>query len=368
MASLIIPSLMMIVLAIILTPREWMRNRILAGFVMLFHALGVASMVLLLFFVYKMSDGFYREAIIWTMTVYFAFLEFTLILVIVRYCMHEIARHFDKKRILKIINNGAVFYLISMMITGLYLIPATHNATNLKATEYNISVNKSAQNGELTIVSCSDLHVGGGARHREIDQMLAYINAAHPDVVVIVGDVCDSSSSVNDLEYLKSALNQIDSRYGIYYCQGNHEDECREEWIPYMKEAGVIFLNDRGIELQKGINLIGRANELQMTVPEIIKKDNLDVNDVNIVIQHRPKELKEQDGISDLVICGHTHGYQFPFHSIYTPYTRDMAYGHQKFGLTDVVVTSGVSEWGYRSKWPSQSEVAIVNLKIAGIQ
>lgn len=366
MLSLIISIFAATALAVALTPREWLKNRILLITMSAFHILGISSIVALLFFVYKLEDGFFREAIIWTQTAYFVFVELTLILVIIRYCLHEIARHFNKKKFLRIINSSVAFYLTAILLSGFYLIPSTHNATVLKSTEYDISVQTPNESDIITIALCSDLHIGGGARHNEIDQMLTLINQAHPDLVLLPGDICDSSTSVSDLNYLKNALLQVESRLGIFYCPGNHEYECRENWAPYLQEAGVIFLEDNGIEIQDGINLIGRTYELEMSVSEILEQKHLDKSNINIVMQHSPNQFSEQDGISDLILCGHTHGYQFPFHSIFSPYTRKLSYGCQQFGSATVIVTSGISEWGYRSKWPSQSEVAVVKMKIGG--
>ena len=50
------------------------------------------------------------------------------------------------------------------------------------------------------------------------------------------------------------------------------------------------------------------------------------------------------------------------------PYFRDISYGHQMYGTTDVIVTSGVAEWGFRTKWPSRSEVAMIHMSFKEAQ
>lgn len=45
----------------------------------------------------------------------------------------------------------------------------------------------------------SDFHVGAGARHSEMAQMVERVAAAKPELILIAGDVCDSASSVADL-------------------------------------------------------------------------------------------------------------------------------------------------------------------------
>lgn len=73
----------------------------------------------------------------------------------------------------------------------------------------------------------SDFHVGAGARHSEMDQMVERVAAAKPELILIAGDVCDSASSVADLEYMEETLKKLSCPYGVYYAEGNHEVECR---------------------------------------------------------------------------------------------------------------------------------------------
>lgn len=360
--ALIAALLGMSVLTILQTPREWLRHRIPRVLLVIYHTVGIASILLLLFVVYRMPDSPLREGIIWAETVYVTLSAAALLLSVVRYLGFEIARHFRHKNILRLLSSHTAFFLAVVLVSVAYMIPSVHNATHLKTTTYNITVNKSCEADVLRVAVISDFHIGGGARHSEMDQMTELLAAAAPDLILIDGDVCDSSSSIYDLAYMQSSLEKLDCRYGVFYAEGNHEAECRIDPEPYLLQAGVTLLKDEGIRLENGVNLIGRKNAMETAAAQIAAECGLDLNAPTIVLQHRTKGLSQLDGAADLVICGHTHGYQFPFMGILMPYQRDISYGHRMYGETNAIVSSGVAEWGYRTKWPSQSEVALINI------
>lgn len=349
-------------LTIIQTPREWLKHTLTRVLLIVYHAVGITSIVLILFVVHRMKDGLLREIIVWTETCYFTLTTYALLLSVVRYFGFELARHFRHRKILQILSSHTAFFLAVVLISAVYLVPSIHNATNLKTTTYDIQVNKDCDAETLSVAVVSDFHIGAGARHSEMDQMAELLSAAKPDVILIDGDVCDSSSSADDLEYMEETLKKLDCRYGVFYAEGNHEAECRTNPEPYLLRAGVTILKDSGVRLENGVNIVGRKNALETGVEEIIEECGLDSSAPTIVLQHRTKGLSRLDGVADIAICGHTHGYAFPFMGVLMPYMRDISYGHRMYGETNVVVSSGIAEWGYRTKWPSQSEVTVINI------
>lgn len=349
-------------LTVIQTPREWFKHKPTRILMIIFHTVGIASILLILFAVYRMKDGVLREVIIWTETFYFTLTAFALIISILRYLGFEIARHFKHRKILKILSSQAAFFLAAILISAAYMIPSAHNALNLRTVTYDISVDKACLSDNISVAVISDFHVGAGARHSEMDKMAELVIEAKPDLILIDGDVCDSSSSVSDLEYMEKTLKKLDCRYGIFYAEGNHEAECRFDPEPYLVRAGVTILKDKGIRLENGVNIVGRKNALDVSVEQIMRECGLDFDAPTIVLQHRTKDLAQLDGVADIATCGHTHGYQFPFYGVLMPYDRDISFGHRMYGKTHAIVSAGVSEWGYRTKWPSQSDITVINI------
>lgn len=359
---LILALMAMSALTIIQTPREWLKHKILRILLLIYHTVGITSIVLILFVVYRMKDGLLRECIIWTETCYFTLTLNGLLLSVVRYFGFELARHFEHRNVLRILSSHTVFFFTVVLISAANMIPSVHNATTLRTVTYNIHVDKNCDSDALSAAVVSDFHIGAGARHSEMDQMIELLAAAKPDIILIAGDICDSSSSVWDLEYMEASLKKLDCRYGVFYAEGNHEVECRTNPEPYLSRAGVTILKDEGIRLENGVNIIGRKNALKTSVTQIMEECGLDSNNPTVVLQHRPKDLNQLDGAADLAVCGHTHGYQMPFFGILLPHLGDIAYGHRMYGETNVIVSAGVAEWGYRTKWPSQSEVTLINM------
>ena len=360
--ALIAALLGMSALTIIQTPREWLKRPLPLALLILFHAAGIASILLILFAVYRMQDGPLRELIIWTETVYVTVTAFALLLSVVRYFGFELARHFRHRRVLRILSSSTAFLLAALLISAAYMVPSIHNAVTLRTVTYDVPVDKSCGTDALPGAVISDFPIGGGARRSELDQMAALLTAADPDVILIDGDVCDSSSSADDLAYMEEILRGLHCRYGVFYAEGNHEQECRFDPDPYLLRAGVSILRDEGVQLENGVNIVGRRNALVTGVPRIMADCGLDAAAPTVVLQHRAKGLSQLEGIADVVACGHTHGYQFPFLGILMPYQRDISYGHRMYGETHVIVSSGVAEWGYRTKWPSQSEVTLIRM------
>lgn len=365
---LIVSLAAMSLLTILQTPREWFKHRLTRILIIIFHTIGIASILLILFSVCRMKDGILREIIVWTETLYFTVTAFALLLSAVRYFGFELARHFKHRKILKILSSQATFFIAAILISAVYMIPSVYNATTLRTVTYDIRLKKSCAAERLSVAVISDFHVGAGARHSEMDQMVQLVQAAKPDIILIDGDVCDSSSSVSDMEYMEEALKKLDCRYGIFYAEGNHEKECRFDPEPYLRRAGVTILRDDGVMLENGVNIVGRKNALETTAEQIMDDCGLSAEAPTIVLQHRTKGLSRLDGVADLAICGHTHGYAFPFMGVLMPYQRDISFGHRMYGKTHAIVSAGVAEWGYRTKWPSQSDVTVINISFRGAE
>jgi len=75
-------------LTIIQTPREWLRHKPTRILFIIFHTIGITSLVPILFVVYRMPDGLLREIIVWTETCYFTVLAFALLLALVRHLLY----------------------------------------------------------------------------------------------------------------------------------------------------------------------------------------------------------------------------------------------------------------------------------------
>lgn len=339
------------------TPRNWWKNKIARIFVIIFHAIGIASFIFLLWFYHFTQSTTVKDIALYIETIYFSFTIFLAIFSIVRYALAYIFSQKKDSKVFKFVSSGNKFFALVAILTILFLIPGIYNANTLVKKTYSIASEKINQ---MKIAFVADLHVGAGATPKIIDEMVKIVNDMDADVLLIGGDISDSASTEDDLEYLSNSLSKIKTKYGIYYCEGNHEKEGYYDVVPYMEKANAIYLYNETYVLPNGVVLVGMSDKRDKSLPEIKKDVSSDAP--CIVIQHRSVGYKKLSKDADLVVSGHTHGYQFPFIALGAPFVRDFSYGIKNINGMIAIDTSGVGTWGYKVTWPSKKEVVEIDI------
>ncbi len=171
----------------------------------------------------------------------------------------------------------------------------------------------------LTIVQVSDIHVGPTIKRKFMEEMVARVNALKPDVVAITGDLVDGS--VDRLGHAVSALQDLKSRYGSYFVNGNHEYYSGHlEWDAFLERLGIDVLRNRTVSIgdTARINLVGvddwsaqrqfpgEGYDLQRAL------ESRDPSLPSVLLAHQPRNFEEvaKSGVG-LQLSGHTHGGQF---------------------------------------------------------
>ena len=75
----------------------------------------------------------------------------------------------------------------------------------------------------LKIVGVSDVHLGLGTTRDDLRRYVDLINAQHPDIILISGDLIDNDVRPVDEAAMDEELNRLHATYGIYMVPGNHE-------------------------------------------------------------------------------------------------------------------------------------------------
>ncbi len=339
------------------TPRNWWENKIAKTLVIVFHAIGIASFVFLLWFYHIVDIQIIKDIALYIETVYFSFTVFLAIFSIVRYAIAYNLKDKKNSKVYMFVKNGNKFFALIAILTILFLIPGIYNANNLVKKTYSVAIEKM---GQMKIAFVADLHVGAGTTPKIIDEMVRLVNDMNADALLIAGDVSDSSSTREDLEYLSNSLMKIKTKYGIYYSEGNHEKECYYDVLPYLKKANVTCLFDEICILPNGVVIVGMRDKGDRSLGEIKKGISNDA--ACIVMQHRSVGYKKLSNDANLVVSGHTHGYQFPLVALGGPFVRDFSYGIKNINGMIAIDTSGVGVWGYRVTWPSKNEVVEINI------
>ncbi len=168
------------------------------------------------------------------------------------------------------------------------------------------------------IAQVSDIHAGLYVGERELDEGLALVRAARPDLVVATGDLVDFEPSFAPLVARKLA--DLPARDGVTAILGNHDYYAgAEQVLAALRAAGIGALVDEGRQIRGGdgggFALLGvddrasvrfggsgpRLERALSMVPQGLPR---------ILLSHQPVTVDEWAGQVALQLSGHTHGGQ----------------------------------------------------------
>lgn len=228
------------------------------------------------------------------------------------------------------------------------------NAHNVRTTKVNITNNKLSKT--YRIMHLSDLHAGSRSS-RFIDRMVQQTIKQQPDIVLITGDLIDSSAV--DSNFLKP-LSQFNCP--VYLCLGNHERYINlEKAISAIESNSIKILRAETViveELQiTGIDDEDNPKQVAKVLPDIKREPSK----FQILIYHRPHGFEDAaaSGI-DLMLCGHTHaGQMWPFGILVK---RQFPYIKGLYTLNDasLYVSQGTGTWGPTMRLGTSSEMTLI--------
>jgi len=214
----------------------------------------------------------------------------------------------------------------------------------------------------LKAVLISDLHLGYHNRRGELARWVDIINAEHPDLVLIAGDVIDRSPRPLELDGDAQEFHRLTAP--VYACLGNHEYiSGKESSLKFYEKAGIRLLVDECAEYGD-IVIIGRNDasyRSRAALSDLVGK--MDTDKFTILLDHQPSHLEEaQEAGIDFQFSGHTHhGQVWPI-SIMTDLLFENAYGPLTKGNTQYYVTSGLGLWGGKFRIGTRSEYLVLNI------
>ncbi len=267
----------------------------------------------------------------------------------------------------------------AVAITVLALCGGWYADHHVWQTDYVLPTQKEVP--DLKVAMFADSHLGttfnadGFARH------LAEIQKQDPDVLVIAGDYVDDGTTKEDMVRATKSLGQIKARHGVYFVSGNHDKGyygaahrgfSERDLFDELKRNGIKILRDESVLIDNAFYLIGRRDYsvvreqggTRSSMEDLVR--DLDRSKYMIVLDHQPADFSAQaEAEVDLVLCGHTHGGQlFPFNQVGKWIkANDLVYGHEKRGVTDYIVTSGISDWAIKFKTGTRSEYVIIDIR-----
>lgn len=205
----------------------------------------------------------------------------------------------------------------------------------------------------FTITLVADVHTGIFSTEKMLNSIADRANNLRSDLILLGGDLVNLSHK--DLPGALDMVMKMDSRYGVYMVQGNHDVvQPAAEFDAICRRRGVNLLVDDLVSLSPGgipIQLLGTRwpkypGEMELSVATVAaQRDPLAFP---ILLAHHPHSFDEAQlrGIP-LVISGHTHGGQIML-------TKNIGGGplrfkywtgiYEKPGST-LVVSNGVGNW-----------------------
>jgi hypothetical protein len=214
------------------------------------------------------------------------------------------------------------------------------------------------------VVQLSDLHLGYILRAGFASRLVAMVNAEHPELVVITGDLFDGADG--KLEELVAPLNALRAPLEIYFVTGNHETYLGvERAYAALRTAPVKILADEMVVID-GLQVIGisypERGHSKDFARAIAKLPGFDPALPSILLYHSPTHIAEAKaaGIS-LQLCGHAHhGQIFPIQFI-----SRLVYGRYYYGLHvegdyTVYTSSGAGTWGPTMRTGNHPEITVI--------
>ena len=229
--------------------------------------------------------------------------------------------------------------------------------------------------GALRIAAISDLHVG--APYITLDKIglvVEKINAAHPDVVVLLGDYVIQDvvgGHFVEPEAFAEKLKGLRAPEGVIAVLGNHDwyyNGMRVKAV--MEKVGIRVLENEAIAVQhqgRQIWFAGLA-EYWTREPDVEQAlSQVPNGEPVIMLTHNPDIFPRIPSRVSLTMAGHTHGGQvnFPFFGrpiVPSEYGERYAIGHIEENGRHLFVTTGIGTSGLPVRFRVPPEISIVTL------
>lgn len=265
--------------------------------------------------------------------------------------------------------------IVPVLLTVIVMVCSYFNLHSVVATNYTVYTDKAISPDGYRVALIADVHFGVSLDSAQLSEKCEEISKRDVDIVILCGDIVDNSTTSEEMNTVFELLGGIKSKYGVFYVYGNHDrpmsmlksEYTQQELLDAIENNGITILQDKAIEINGELVLIGREDRME-DGRESIKSlaSNVDEDDFILVADHQPNQYQEnsQAGV-DLVLSGHTHGGQlFPINIVMNLFDiNDGVYGHyQVSSNTQAIVTSGFAGWGYPVKNAAPAEYVVIDI------
>jgi hypothetical protein len=219
----------------------------------------------------------------------------------------------------------------------------------------------------MTIAHVSDIHVGRFTQGKVLSKIVEATNNLRADLVLLSGDLINMELA--DLPAALDVVRRMDSRSGVYLCEGNHDlIESRAEFERRTRASGVpLLVNESTLVPVRGrrVQLLGlrwgtgapsgnRTTErgdaaIAASMRSLLPQLRRDAEDVfPILLAHHPHAFDPAAAAGiPLTLSGHTHGGQLMLSPRvgFGPWMYRYWSGAYRKGDSSLVVSNGVGNW-----------------------
>ncbi len=225
----------------------------------------------------------------------------------------------------------------------------------------------------LTAAVISDLHLGSLIGESWLAARVAQVNAMHPDMILVLGDVFEGDSDNERRNGMMMQLRKLSAPLGVWGVTGNHESHGGlEAGVEFLEDSGIRMLRNRWTEIRPGLVLAGiddrghgfsssgRTDRIAQAL------SGIPPDAATIFLSHRPQGMSEAAAAGvELMLCGHTHGGQlWPFTYV-SAAVNDLLMGKYVINGMPVIVTRGMGTWGPRMRLWLPGEILRITLNPA---
>ena len=258
--------------------------------------------------------------------------------------------------------------LISAIASAAVVAMGYRNTKHIRTASYRILLGQGEK--EFRIALISDLHLGAFVGVDHIKRIVEAVNAIHPDLIIIAGDLIDDDNSIlsepAELQQLSCEFRQFQSKYGAMLTLGNHDPNADDPaFRAFLEESHIQLLHNQILELP-AVNVVGvsdPAHNKRIPIETLMADGN--PAKPTIVVDHDPRYMDTAVAQNaHLILSGHTHAGQFFPASVLTRIAlgKQRFYGHHIIGNTHAVVTSGVGFFNLPVRLCTSNEIVKIVL------
>lgn len=233
-------------------------------------------------------------------------------------------------------------------------------ASALHIRHHEVTLQSRYPHPDLQLTVLSDVHLGTAIRTEQLPELISALKAQETDMILILGDLFDEYTSVQQLEEFLTAVDQADLP-PVLMIAGNHEyhQHNAEQYFSLIQKSSISLVRDDILPLDDKLSLILRQDKSQKrkTLDELIGTADQDW----IVLDHQPV-LPDASSPILLQLSGHTHdGQVYPF-SLAVSLAYPCEVGQCDLKDATMIVTSGAGAWGLPFRLGTESEILNLTL------